>query len=131
MHSKPTIRAAAALAAAAMLTGGLAVPVANAAGAEQAQPAVAIVDNAKGRPAFSPTAITMHLSSATGCNFAVTNTSVNGHLIGYGVDRFAFKRAFYLAPGGSSGWGIGEPMTSYLKIVDGKSGSILAAHCKP
>jgi hypothetical protein len=75
MRSKRTIRAAAALAATAMLTSALAVPVAIAAGAEEAQPAVTIVDNAKGKPAFSPTAITMHLNSPNGCNCVVTNTT--------------------------------------------------------
>lgn len=131
MRRKRTIRAAAALAATAMLTSALAVPVANAAGAEEAQPAVTIVDNAKGKPALSPTAITMHLNSPNGCNFVVANTTATGHLIGYGVDRFSFKRAFYLVPGGSAGWGISEPMTSYLKIVDSNSGSgVLAARCK-
>ena len=84
MRSRRPIRAAAALAATAMLASALAVPVANAAGAKEAQP-----------------------------------------------DRFSFKRASYLVPGGSAGWGIGEPMTSYLKIVDGSSGSgVLAARCK-
>jgi hypothetical protein len=129
MRRKRTTRAAAAVAAAAMLTSALAVPVANAAGAEEAQPAVTIVNSAKGQPVFSPTAIPMHLNSPNSCNFVVTNTTGAGHLVGYGVDRFGFKRAFYLAPGGSSGWGISEPMTSYLKVVDSKSG-ILAAHCE-
>ena len=84
MRSRRTIRAAAALAATAMLTSALAVPVANAAGAEEAQP-----------------------------------------------DRFSFKRASYVVHGGSAGWGISEPMTSYLKIVDSNSGSgVLAVRCK-
>jgi hypothetical protein len=84
MRSRRPIRAAAALAATAMLTSAFAVPVANAAGAEEARP-----------------------------------------------DRFSFKRASYLVPGGSAGWGISEPMTSYLKIVDGSSGSgVLAARCR-
>lgn len=127
MRRKRT-RAAAAIATGAMLAGAVAVPVASASAAETT-PTVSVVETAKGRPVFSPTSITMHLSSTYGCNFAVTNTTATGHLIGYGIDRFSFKRAFYLAPGGSAGWGISEPMTSYLKITDG-NGGILAAHCR-
>jgi hypothetical protein len=129
MRSKRTTRAAAAIAAGVMLAGAAAVPAAGAAGLEETAPAVSIVQDAKGRAVFSPTSITMHLNSSYGCNFTVTNTTSSGHLIGYGVDRFSFKRAFYLAPGGSAGWGISEPMTSYLKITDSTAG-ILAAHCK-
>jgi hypothetical protein len=129
MRRKRTTRAAAAIATSAMLAGAVAASAASAASLEQAPPAVSIIENAKGNAAFSPTSITMYLSSPYGCNFTVTNTTASGHLIGYGVDRFSFKRAFYLAPGGSAGWSIGEPMTSYLKITDSTAG-ILAAHCK-
>lgn len=129
MRRTRTTRAAAAIATGVMLAGAVAVPAASAASLEEAPPAVSIVENAKGKAAFSPASITMHLNSPYGCNFAVTNTTASGHLIGYGIDRFSFKRAFYLAPGGSAGWGIGEPMTSYLKITDSTAG-ILAAHCR-
>lgn len=120
----------AAIATGAVLAGAVAAPVAGAAGSEEAPPAVSIVENAKGKPVFSPASITMRQSSPQECNFTVTNATTAGHLVGYGVDRFSFKRAFSLAPGGTSGWGISVPMTSYLKVVDG-NGGILAAHCRP
>lgn len=103
MRSKRTIRAAAALAATAMLTSALAVPVASAAGAEEAQPAATIVDNAKSRPAFSPTAITMHRSSPNGCNLVMTNTTATdrwrGHALAHS-ERAALPRPSRRLEGG-------------------------------
>jgi hypothetical protein len=87
----------------------------NAGLAEESQPVVSIVLNEKGKPVFSPTRITMRLSSRWGCNFAVQNTTSSSYLIAYGSNA-GWKRAFNLAPGGLAGWGISVPMTSHLKI---------------
>ena len=93
MRRKRTTRAAAAIAAGAILTSALASPIATAAVAEESQPVVKIANNLKGQPVLSPSGITMHLSSPNGCNFVVTNSTGAGRLIGYGTDRYSFERA--------------------------------------
>lgn len=68
-------------------------------------------------PVYSPNLLRVRLNSPNGCNIGITNNTPDTQLLLYGVSRGSWKSTgISIAPGGSAGWGVSMPMTSYLSL---------------